>query len=237
MPFLRRTRAASFSPTDISGCKLWLPADGTLWQDSARTTPATADGDPVGAWDDNSGQGNNALQASSTQRPLYKTGIQNSKPVLRFDGSNDRLQTSAFTLSQPCTIFAVLIARMVGITQGIFDGTGDFTRYVRNTAGASHPLTLYAGSILDGDGITQDVAFIAQFVFNGASSAITKNANSPTTGNAGSAAATGLTLGGNASGGENGQFDFAEVIAYDSAIAGADITSVLTYLNGKYVVY
>lgn len=42
------SNAAAFSPLSIPGLKLWLKADGTLWQDSARTTPAIADGDPVG---------------------------------------------------------------------------------------------------------------------------------------------------------------------------------------------
>jgi hypothetical protein len=95
-----------FSPTDIAGCKLWLAADGTLWQDSARTTPATADGDPVGAWDDASGGGNHATQATAGFRPLLKTAIVNSKPVIRFDGTDDFL-SAAIAADASVTAFFV----------------------------------------------------------------------------------------------------------------------------------
>jgi hypothetical protein len=58
-----------FAPTDLTGLQFWFKADGTLWQDSARTTAATADADPVGAWDDASGNANNATQATAGTRP------------------------------------------------------------------------------------------------------------------------------------------------------------------------
>ena len=45
--------ASAFVPTDLGATlKIWGRADGTLWQDSARTTPVTANNDPVGAADD-----------------------------------------------------------------------------------------------------------------------------------------------------------------------------------------
>ena len=36
------------APTDLANCILWLDSDtSTLWQDDGRTTPVTANGDPV----------------------------------------------------------------------------------------------------------------------------------------------------------------------------------------------
>ena len=50
---------------------LWLdPSDfSTMWQDSAKTTPVTAAGDPVGYISDKSGRGNHAFQTTSASRP------------------------------------------------------------------------------------------------------------------------------------------------------------------------
>lgn len=79
----------------------------TLWQDSARTTPVTADGDPVGAWDDKSGNGNHLTQATSGRRPLYKTS--GGLHWLQFDGIDDSLATSGtvdFSASDKLSILA-----------------------------------------------------------------------------------------------------------------------------------
>lgn len=50
---------------------LWLdPSDfSTMWQDSAKTTPVTAAGQPVGYIADKSGRGNDASQSTSASRP------------------------------------------------------------------------------------------------------------------------------------------------------------------------
>ena len=68
---------AGFSPKDVGGLKLWLAAD--------RLTHLI-DGDPVGSWIDASGNGNDVTQATATNKPTFKTGILNGKPVVRFDG-------------------------------------------------------------------------------------------------------------------------------------------------------
>ena len=82
-----------FSPLNISGLQLWLDASDstTLFQDSAATTPALADGDPIGCWKDKSGNNYHATQTDGTFKPLRKNAIQNAKNIIRFDGTNDRL--------------------------------------------------------------------------------------------------------------------------------------------------
>lgn len=104
-----------FSPLRLPGLALWLKADGTLWQDSARTTPAAADGDPVGAWDDASGNGRHVVQATAGSRPTLKLAIQNGRPVLRFDGVDDWLGFAAgFGGTAPFSTLVVYKKRVAG---------------------------------------------------------------------------------------------------------------------------
>jgi hypothetical protein len=59
---------------------LWLDPNDltTMFQDSAGTTPVTAVGDPVGLWQDKSGNGNHVSQATSGKRPILRNdGVSN----------------------------------------------------------------------------------------------------------------------------------------------------------------
>jgi hypothetical protein len=72
-----------FDPLTLSP-RLAVEADGTLWQEDTRTTPATADDTLVCAWDDASGNAFHLLQNTSVNGGTLKTGILNGKPVIRF---------------------------------------------------------------------------------------------------------------------------------------------------------
>lgn len=87
---------APFSPSDIAGLVLWLDASLGTYQ-STGGSAALADGDPVGEWQDQSGNGNDVTQVTGEKKPVLKTGANglNGLPVLRFDGSSDLLAGSA----------------------------------------------------------------------------------------------------------------------------------------------
>lgn len=76
-------------PYGISNNALWLDAAqaSTLFQDSACTTAATTNGQPVGCWRDRSGNNFNATMSTALQRPSYSTALGFSS--ISFDGSND----------------------------------------------------------------------------------------------------------------------------------------------------
>lgn len=67
---------------------------GAVAQYHAGVISGLADGDPVSTWADISGNGID-ITAASTVRPVYKTGIRVGHSIVRLDGSNDVLSSSA----------------------------------------------------------------------------------------------------------------------------------------------
>ena len=82
--FSNGEQGAWYDPSDLS----------TLFQDSAGTTPVTADGQPVGLALDKSGNGNHASQATATARQLYRTD--GARHWLEFDGVDDSLVIASY---------------------------------------------------------------------------------------------------------------------------------------------
>ncbi len=62
-------------------------ADAGTWQNTAGTTPATADGDPVARWDDQSDNGQHLIANASAT--LKTNQINTTLPCIRFDGSTN----------------------------------------------------------------------------------------------------------------------------------------------------
>jgi hypothetical protein len=88
---------AAIEPDAISGLQMWLDASQIV---------GLVDGDPVATWADASGNANDATQATGANQPLYKTNILNGLPVVRFDNTNDGMETP-LTLANPFTIMYV----------------------------------------------------------------------------------------------------------------------------------
>ena len=72
-----------FDPRTIGSCALWLDgADiNTLFQNTAGTTPITANGQSVNYWTDKSGQGNNATSLTSGSGNISGTPVYSSSPT------------------------------------------------------------------------------------------------------------------------------------------------------------
>jgi hypothetical protein len=87
--------------------RLWLRADAGT----------TTNGQQVSAWNDQSGNGNNATQTTSANRPLFIASepLANNRPVLRFDGSDDWMQTETHLTNNVGTLMIVARKTAAGV--------------------------------------------------------------------------------------------------------------------------
>lgn len=94
--------------TRFGGPKLWRPSNiGSslaLWLDAEDSASITLNGSAVSQWNDKSGNGRNATQATAASQPAYSASGLNNKPAVSFDGINDVLLHDAISLK---TIYAV----------------------------------------------------------------------------------------------------------------------------------
>lgn len=223
----------AFLPTDLSNLKLWFKADGTLWTNTARTTPVS-NGSGVGSWDDASGLSNHAQEA--VLQPTYVTGVQNGLPIVRF-GSAAQLSflsaladasryvfvvaklgdtTNNFRNILNCNKFAYFY-KLSGTTIGIGrEGASDECNYAISDVGSS-VFRCHTGKVDLSSGTA------TQMWLNGTSKA------TASTGSSGGTVRNGFNLQFNKFTGDVG-----EVIVYDALLSTSDRLLVETYLMSKW---
>lgn len=105
-----------FSPRNISGLQIWLDAPlAAQWQNTPGTTAATADADPVRESDDKSNNARDGIAPSDAARPTLQLNEINGLQVLRFDGTNDELDSTDFDPASG--LYIAIVARLnVGAT-------------------------------------------------------------------------------------------------------------------------
>lgn len=219
-----------FVPTDIAGCTVWLNAGALVLSNN----------DPVASWTDLSGNGNNAVQATGSLQPLFKTAILNSQPVVRFDGLDDVMQGAISGITSDATIFVVAKFSATGnraLVDLSTDGTSTNTGEQFFLAGAA----LFARTA--GSGAAQysfsDTTSFFYFSATYSSSLREIFQNGVSQGTDGSS----LAPAGSQIAYRVGELfqnifpfdgDVAEVIIYNSVLSGGDLTTVNTYLATKY---
>lgn len=224
-----RGGAAAWTPASIAGLKLWL--------DASQITGLN-DGDAVATWSDLSGNGNSVAQGTASKRPTYQTAEINGLPVVRTDGVDDLLFcTSSIVAAQPLTLFVV--CRENANSYYLLDGgpsgsdrvaLADFLR--------GGNFGMFAGTATVEAAQTKPIPLtLWRVLANGASSSLFKNSVSFVTGNPGTQAlSAGITLGARFDplGAFYGNYDFCEVLVYDTALSAGNLSLVETYLRAKW---
>lgn len=227
-----RLIGVAFDPLSLSP-DLWVSADFGTFQDSTLTTPAVADGDPVGGWQDRSAFLRNLQQTTAASRLTLKLAIQNGLPVIRNDGVDDCIFRVFAGLAQPLNVYAV--ARYIafsGANPTLWDGAVINQCRLYENNGASN---LFAGAGFAGPALVVGTWYTFQACFNGVSSSVSLNGGVKTTGNAGANAVTGFSLGDITVGGQDGNCDYAEFVVISGRVLTAnEEINLLAYLKTKW---
>jgi hypothetical protein len=198
------------------------------------TTISASDGDAISSWTDLSGNGNHAVQATGSKQPLYKTGIQNGLPVVRFDGSDDQLD-APISADATVTLFIVAFKRTAagGSAKVLVSFGGSWVIYTNTGDGAGW--LIYDGFVRS-LGSTPTTATLLGAVFNSTASydpyvngVVGTNFNPDD----GYSTQTELRIGGWDS--QWGDYDIGEIILYNSALSSTDREKVENYLMLKWL--
>lgn len=224
--------------TDVANCAGIWTADGTLWQDSARTIAATADGDPVASWDDASGNSNHAKQTTAGKRPLLKTNILNGHPAIRFDGADDLL-TLTTNLTQTAHTVCAVVKMISGIGDDAYHGllvASTFGVFLQLSAESSK-WGEFANVNIPGDtALSNGTFYQLSAVARGANDIdlITERSLFNNTSGASWQARSATAIGADAGGSQWSNIDLVALVFYSRALTSTELTDVEDLLGELY---
>jgi hypothetical protein len=221
-------KTATWQPTQISGCQLWL--------DATDASTITLNGTTVTSWRDKRG---NYTMTSVAGTPTYtKSSILSSQYVVRFNGTNDSILYNGFTLAQPFTVFAVTVQRgstPSGYSQVIGSSSG-ISAVILYTNIVPTTLTFYAGNnvvLSPNIQYSFNIPGVYSSVFNGTSSFLGFNGTGQSNLNPGTLGWSGIYLGRDFNNTFTSQ-DVGEIIYYNSALNTAQRQQTEGYLAWKW---
>jgi len=181
----------------------------------------------VSKWEDQSGNGNDLLQAATGRQPsLTSDGV-------LFNGSTDFLKASSFTLEQPEFIYMLFRIVTWTLNTDVFDGNTAFSGELYMSA-TTPDIKVYAGmgSSANSNMVVGTFA-VARVLINGASSKIQINDTTSVTGNFGAADMNGFTIGASGGGSRYSNIEIKEAIIRKVADNSTDQSSIYNYLAKK----
>jgi Secretion system C-terminal sorting domain len=244
---------ATMAQIPTPNLQLWLKADEGV---------DTLNG-KASRWRDQSGKGNDAIQFNTVRQPLFVGGELNQKPVLRFDGFDDKLGFTGSTPMSQFTLFMVVKNYSGGgehnshvinfgpsggdwnqwffVLWGGLDRVPDLIAFGEGSNGgmfASAPNIAANGEwrIIS---IVYQTKFNTKLRWNGNNATMTVLEPGPSFfGPMGDPTGSGGGIAG-ADGVPNGNLlmakcDFAEAIVYDTLLTDSEILVVENYLSDKY---
>jgi hypothetical protein len=258
-------RMPGFSPSTITGLQLWLDASDaeTLFDATSGGSLVAADG-TVKRWEDKSGNNRHATEA--TNGPQRKLAVRGGLDALRFDGTNDRLNTGAISSLDilDMTVLVVAATTAAKSNPALTISYGDFTASHTNedrhglvifSAGSTFPSlagfvrNASGGAVLPATGdrpqFSLNELLVAGYYVDSLGGCYSfKNLATPVAGINGPADTPSLhqkvSLGVNdassASVVEFFQGDICEVIIYSATLTAAQRNAVIGYLMAKWAI-
>ncbi len=179
----------AWDPTMLPNLELLLGFGQGFYQDTARTTPATANDDPVAGVADRSTHARHASAVSGSTPPVLKTAAVNGHAGLLMDGVQTILETTSFSVSQPDTIFIVWKENSVNATTRVALRSLTTVQQIWN---ASNKLNYYASAAQEGITTLGTTPHLVTAIFDGASSELRMDGAVETTDNPGTDGLSGI---------------------------------------------
>lgn len=239
-------RRRTFNPSRIAGLQLWLDATKGLFDATSGGNPVTTDGATIARWEDRSGNSRNASQATSANRPILKTAVQNGRNGIRFDGSNDFMATASFAHSVPITLFLVCKRLSNTGSQSDFNriiehGSNNGVAIITRSGGNTQYQYATSAAVESGVNPATDTKVYELFVDSSAPRNVTfrvNNANQTTASRAETPATpTAFSLAQFGGGSYNANVEIYELCYYNLKISDQERDNVRNYLNSKWAVY
>jgi hypothetical protein len=234
--------AFAFTPPDSGNLLVWLDAGAGV----------TASGGSVSAWADQSGNGNNAAQATAGDQPTLVASSAgfNGQPVLSFNGSSDYLQAPLpVNTVGGLTVFIVAQHDSVSANRAILGGSagnyGGSSQWflMQSTASSNFAEINRNGSVNTSvtSGTLDTAAHVYAMTYNGGAETLTQTIDGSSSSSPaifGNVSYTTLDIGALVHFGspfDYGDVNIAEILVYDEALSSTDAAIVENYLSSKYV--
>jgi hypothetical protein len=213
-----------------------LRSDAGLYQDAAGTTPATANNDPVGLWQDQSGNNRHVSQSTTGLRSKITTNQFNGKPAVTGFPAAGYLQSAVFgaPIAQPITVYIVCKFAAASNYYGAMDGISNNFQF----AGSRFVPDVYAmiAGVLLSRGTHDGNKHVLTALYSGASSLLrVDGVQQGLAGNAGANALDGLTVGNvRAFNGSFGASLLASIVLVNGIDTAAEMALMEAYLTAQF---
>ena len=210
----------------------------TCWYDASDSSTITID-TGVSQWNDKSSNGNNLTQGTASMQPTVQTANLNGLDTIRFDGTDDTMETAAFSsaLSQPNTIYMVFSHLAPASTANIYDGISSLERH--SFTSALNTFRIIAGSNLVSEA-TFTGFFISKNLYNtniGNIVAVNGYEYTNTTTTVGTQDLGGFKVAARFDDAQPANIDVAEILIYDNEVSAANEALIYEYFSNKWNLY
>lgn len=218
--------ALGWSPANLTAIKLWYDASAII---------GLSDGQAVSQWDDLSTGGEHLTQATGANQPIYKTAIVNGLPVVRFDGSNDTMAESGYTMAGGAISVFIVLNRTgtpgAAAKTAFGSTTSDNSSLGRDVSANWQAVLAVTAGIADGaDGAT---FVLLELIMATGTATLWKNGTS-----IGSAASnwvnSALKVGDRVSAGQYWPGDIAEIVLCETQLGTTERQEAEAYFRAKY---
>jgi hypothetical protein len=243
----------AFSPPQSGNLKLWLKADTGVFSDTALTTPQLLNGGAVGGWQDQSGNGNHATQATNSQQPTLQYNAVGGRPTIQFAFAASQFlacnSAAAAWAGTNVPMTLIVVIKLADLTSGnaAYFGLGaaalalwrfgvksttlQYQNIKRNDAGANNA---------QGGGVINTSPHAVTQINPGTTWSLNVDGTAvigPVAQNSGATTFAACNIGAIDDNGTIANFwsgFISEVMAWNVGLSAADQTTVRTYLESKY---